>query len=62
MTKPTTTRDLRGVLEDYSGEYPTSWRLRPGSILIGTLLRYDRAVSVHGPRWERISRFKRARC
>ena len=46
-----TSRDLRAELEEYTAEHPTSWRPKPGSILVGTILRYDRGESAYGLRW-----------
>ncbi len=43
--------NLRDQLQDYDPELPRSWRPRPGSVLVGTVRRYDRAESAYGPRW-----------
>ncbi|MFQ5845357.1 MAG: hypothetical protein ACE5JG_10270 [Planctomycetota bacterium] len=43
--------NLRKRLEQLDPQLPRSWRPRPGSILVGTVRRYDRAESAYGPRW-----------
>ena len=43
--------NLRDQLQDYDAELPRSWRPRPGSVIVGTVKRYDRAESAYGPRW-----------
>ena len=51
MRATPTQRDLRQELENYSGEFPQSWRSRPGSVVVGRLLRYNRGFSAYGERW-----------
>lgn len=43
-------RDLRAELEGYDGTNSDSWKPDPGDILAGTLVRYEKANSVHGPK------------
>ena len=43
--------DLRQRLEDWPDEAPRSWRPNIGSVLVGRVVRYDRAESSYGPCW-----------
>ena len=45
------TMNLRDQLQDYDAELPRSWRPMPGSVIVGTVRRYDRGESAYGPRW-----------
>ena len=38
-------RNLREELENCDGEFPTSWRPEIGDVLVGRLVRYDRATT-----------------
>ena len=42
---------LKERLYDYDPELPKSWRPTPGSMLVGTVRRYDHAETAYGPRW-----------
>jgi len=39
---------IRDELEAFTGEYPPTWYPRPGAIICGQLLRYDRAGTAFG--------------
>jgi hypothetical protein len=43
--------DLRQRLEEWPDEAPRSWRPNIGSVLVGRVIRYDRAESSYGPCW-----------
>ncbi len=42
---------LKDQLMDYDPALPRTWRPRPGSVLTGTVRRYDHAYSPYGPSW-----------
>jgi hypothetical protein len=44
----TETRDLRGELQDYDGNYPESWKPEVGYLCVGELLRYDSGSTEFG--------------
>lgn len=41
-------RDLRGELQDWDGEYPSSWIPAVGDILVGEVLRYSKGTTEYG--------------
>jgi hypothetical protein len=46
---PRPQRDLLAELQEETGEHPPAWRPAVGDVLVGTLLRYDRAPNLYQP-------------
>ncbi len=42
-------RDLRTELENFDGEFPESWILKVGEILVCTFIRYEPGYTSYGP-------------
>lgn len=40
---------FRQALEEDEGEFPDAWMPKPGEMLVGTLVRYERAATSYGP-------------
>ena len=43
-------RNLREELDNVRGDYPEAWRPEPGDVLVGRLVRYDKAKTPYGER------------
>ena len=43
--------NLKDRMLEYDPRPPRNWRPRPGSVLTGTVRRYDHAYSPYGPSW-----------
>ena len=41
-------RDLRGELEDFTGEYPRSWIAKVGDVVVGRVERYSEGSTPYG--------------